>query len=176
MENYLIKEKSALQKCLQQFRIDYEEISCICGSTYNLYKLIPKPGDKVSKIKALQEDITISLNCPVRIVIQDDSIGIEIPHKKEDREIVDYATLDSKYYGGGEQYDEMFKDAATIAVTLQAASISLLQRKINIGFARASRIIDQLEQAGIIGEMIGSSPRKVLVSNLSELIEKLGTS
>jgi len=102
MENNLIKEKSTLEKCLQQFHVDYEDISCICGSTYNLYKLIPKPGEIVSKIKALQEDISISLNCLVRITIMDDSIGIEIPHKKEDREIVDYATLDSKYSGGGE--------------------------------------------------------------------------
>lgn len=101
-ENDLIKEKSALEKCLQQFSIAYEGISCICGPTYNLYKLIPKPGDKVSKIKALQEDISLSLNENVRIVILGDCIGIEIPHKKEDRECIDYASLDSKYSGGVE--------------------------------------------------------------------------
>ncbi len=69
--------------------------------------------------------------------------------------------------------DKLFEDAAQIVVSNQYASISLLQRKLEIGFNRAARIIDQLEAAGIVGPGAGSKPRDVLVHSLDELDEIL---
>lgn len=59
--------------------------------------------------------------------------------------------------------DELLSEAIEIIVNEQTASVSLLQRKLKIGYARAGRIIDQLEQRGLIGGYEGSKPRKVLV-------------
>lgn len=59
--------------------------------------------------------------------------------------------------------DELLSEAIEIIVSEQTASVSLLQRKLKIGYARAGRIIDQLEQRGVIGGYEGSKPRKVLV-------------
>jgi S-DNA-T family DNA segregation ATPase FtsK/SpoIIIE len=65
--------------------------------------------------------------------------------------------------------DKLFADAARIVVTTQQGSTSLLQTKLNIGFARARRIIEQLEQAGIVGPPQGSKPRDVLIKDLNHL-------
>jgi len=59
--------------------------------------------------------------------------------------------------------DELFKDAARLVVRHKLASVSLLQRRLKIGYARAGRIIDQLEAAGIVGPFEGSKARDVLV-------------
>lgn len=58
--------------------------------------------------------------------------------------------------------DEMFKDAKQIVVKYDKASASLLQRRLGIGYARAARLLDQLEALGVIGPGVGAQPRKVL--------------
>ncbi len=57
--------------------------------------------------------------------------------------------------------DELFPDAATAVVSAGQASVSMLQRHFKIGYARAGRLIDMLEQAGIVGPHLGSKPREV---------------
>ncbi|BAO76971.1 FtsK/SpoIIIE family DNA translocase [Winogradskyella sp. PG-2] len=69
--------------------------------------------------------------------------------------------------------DKLFKDAATIIVTAQQGSASLLQRKLKLGYNRAGRIIDQLEAAGIVGSFEGSKARQVLVPDLLALDQLL---
>ena len=69
--------------------------------------------------------------------------------------------------------DTLFRQAAEICIQNQLGSTSLLQRRMSIGYGRAARIIDQLEQAGILGPMNGSKPRDVLVG-LEELDEICG--
>lgn len=59
--------------------------------------------------------------------------------------------------------DELLDEATRIIIEENTASVSLLQRKLRIGYARAGRIIDQLETKGIVGPYEGSKPRKVLV-------------
>ncbi len=90
----------------------------------------------------------------------------ELPEPAEDEEAAEEkANIDLK------KRDKLFEDAAQIVVSNQYASISLLQRKLEIGFNRAARIIDQLEAAGIVGPGAGSKPRDVLVHSLDELDE-----
>ena len=65
--------------------------------------------------------------------------------------------------------DERFKDAARLIVNSQSGLRSILQRKLAISYARAGRILDQLEGAGIVGPMNGSLPREVLVKDVDHL-------
>ncbi len=65
--------------------------------------------------------------------------------------------------------DELFEEAARIIVRSQHGSVSLLQRKLSIGYTRAARLIDQLEQAGVVGPFEGSKARQVLVASEEEL-------
>jgi hypothetical protein len=64
--------------------------------------------------------------------------------------------------------DALFADAARLVVRAGYASVSLLQRKMRIGYVRAARLVDQLEERGIVGPAQGSSPREILAT-LSDL-------
>ncbi len=72
-----------------------------------------------------------------------------------------------------DKLDPLFEDAARMIVTSQRGSTSDLQRKMGMGYARAGRVMDQLEGAGIVGPQEGSKPRQVLVSTFDELDEIL---
>lgn len=69
--------------------------------------------------------------------------------------------------------DPLFEDAARMVVTSQKGSTSDLQRRLGMGYARAGRVMDQLEGAGIVGPQEGSKPRQVLVTTFEELDEIL---
>ena len=69
--------------------------------------------------------------------------------------------------------DPLFEDAARMVVTSQRGSTSDLQRRLGMGYARAGRVMDQLEGAGIVGPQEGSKPRQVLVTTFNELDEIL---
>jgi len=60
--------------------------------------------------------------------------------------------------------DELFDDAVRIVLETQRGSVSLLQRRLNIGYARASRIIEMMAGAGILGEYKGSQAREVMMT------------
>lgn len=71
-----------------------------------------------------------------------------------------------------QKLDPMFEEAAKLVVRYQKGSTSELQRKLSLGFARAGRVMDQLEAAGIVGPLVGSK-REVLVADFDELNEIL---
>ena len=68
-----------------------------------------------------------------------------------------------------EDRDSMFEEAARVIVSNQQGSASLLQRKLKLGYNRAGRLIDQMEDAGIVGPFEGSKPRQVLITDLNSL-------
>lgn len=72
--------------------------------------------------------------------------------------------------GNSDGKDAFFEEAIRIVCQHDKASASLLQRRLSIGYARAARIIDQLEAAGAIGPGEGSKPRDVLVKNADEFL------
>ena len=72
-------------------------------------------------------------------------------------------------YQEKEGRDTMFEEAARLVVTHQQASVSLLQRRLRLGFSRAGRVMDQLQFSGIVGEADGSRAREVLINNEDSL-------
>jgi len=76
--------------------------------------------------------------------------------------------------GGASERDEYFVQAGRFIIEKEKASIGMLQRMFKIGFNRAARIMDQLAEAGVVGEEEGTKPRKVLMSmeEFEELLEQ----
>lgn len=77
--------------------------------------------------------------------------------------------------GGGTEYDAYFAEAGKFIIDKDKASIGMLQRVFKIGFNRAARIMDQLADAGVVGEEEGTKPRKVLMTTdeFEQLVEEI---
>lgn len=68
--------------------------------------------------------------------------------------------------------DELFEEAARVICQYDRASASLLQRRLSIGYARAARILDQLEHCGAVGPSEGAKAREVLISNADSFLSE----
>ena len=85
------------------------------------------------------------------------------------------ASADSGEGGGFDDKDEMLPAAIECVVEMGQASTSLLQRRLKLGYARAARIVDQMEEMGIVGPFEGSKPRQVLITKEQWLERKLAS-
>lgn len=72
-------------------------------------------------------------------------------------------------YGANDADDDMWRDAVQVVIEGRKASTSLLQRRLRIGYGRAARLIETMEEQGIVGPADGARPREVLVSSLDEV-------
>ena len=90
-------------------------------------------------------------------------------------EYVDEKELDSKEFDVNDR-DPLFNDAARLIVQNQVGSTSLIQRRMKLGYNRAGRLMDQLEQSGIVGPNLGSKAREVRFKTDAELNEFLSNS
>ncbi len=79
-------------------------------------------------------------------------------------------------YGANDADDDMWRDAVRVVIEGHKASTSLLQRRLRIGYGRAARLIETMEEQGIVGPADGSRPREVLVSSLDEVFNQDGGS
>ena len=87
-------------------------------------------------------------------------------------------TIKGKSVGGAggssaEGTDSLFDDAVRVICQYDKASASLLQRKLSVGYSRAAKLLDQLEEHGIIGPAEGSKPRDVLTKNADEVLAQV---
>jgi S-DNA-T family DNA segregation ATPase FtsK/SpoIIIE len=102
-----------------------------------------------------------------------DHLRMQSPPQYNDEIISQPVQLNGKggvvmdFDGGGD--DDMYKDALRVVVDSGKASTSLLQRRLRVGYARAARIIEQMEEQGVIGAADGSRPREVLISSLDDI-------
>jgi S-DNA-T family DNA segregation ATPase FtsK/SpoIIIE len=72
-------------------------------------------------------------------------------------------------YGANDADDDMLRDAVRVVIEGRKASTSLLQRRLRIGYGRAARLIETMEEQGIVGPADGARPREVLVSSLDDV-------
>jgi S-DNA-T family DNA segregation ATPase FtsK/SpoIIIE len=79
------------------------------------------------------------------------------------------AKQEKKYNTAEQEVDELFDDALQLLLDTEQASVSMLQRKFRIGYTRAARIIDVMEEKGVVGPYNGSKPREILIESIDEL-------
>ncbi len=75
--------------------------------------------------------------------------------------------------GGKGEKDEYFDEAVRLVIETNQASVSILQRRLRLGYTRAARLIDMMEQEGIVGPYCGSKPRQILVDREKWLLENM---
>lgn len=124
--------------------------------------------------------LPIGMNSPIRIqgsFITDDEIKriidftVEQQKAQYDDSLMNLEAVDNSSSGGGDvaigsddgDEDPLYNEIVQFVISTQKASASLIQRKFKLGYNRAARIIDLLEERGIIGPQNGSKPREVLV-------------
>lgn len=103
-----------------------------------------------------------------------DFIRMQRPPQYDDEVVSQPVQLNGKGgivadYGGQDVDDDMYRDAVRAVIEGKKASTSLLQRRLRIGYGRAARLIETMEEQGIIGHADGNRPREVLVSSLDDV-------
>lgn len=102
-----------------------------------------------------------------------DHLRLQSPPQYNDEVVSQPVQLNGKggivmdFDGGGD--DDMYHDAVRVVIDSGKASASLLQRRLRVGYARAARLVEQMEEQGIIGPADGARPRDVLVSSIDEV-------
>lgn len=128
--------------------------------------------------------LTSSMPKPRRIqaaFIADDEIGKvtdfirdQRPPQYDDEVVSQPVQLNGKGgivadYGGQDADDDLWRDAVQVVIDGRKASTSLLQRRLRVGYARAARLVESMEEQGIVGPADGARPREVLVSSMDEV-------
>ena len=96
--------------------------------------------------------------------------------KDQQKPTYDDTILTSQKSGGGgeaENKDELYDEAVRLVIETNQASVSILQRRMRLGYTRAARLIDMMEQDGLVGPYCGSKPRDILVDREEWLMEHL---
>ncbi len=102
-----------------------------------------------------------------------DHLRMQRPPQYDDEIVAQPVQLNGKggvvmdFDGGGD--DDMYKDALRVVIENKKASTSLLQRRLRIGYSRAARIMEEMEEQGAIGPADGARPREVLISSMDAL-------
>ena len=106
----------------------------------------------------------------------DEEVMHEVDKNAADKEKAAKGVGGEQPEGVGGDYDDLLPAAAEIVVESGMASVSMLQRRLKLGYARAARLVDQLEELGIVGPFEGSKSRQVLLTKaqLAEMMYKRG--
>ena len=104
-----------------------------------------------------------------------DHLRLQSPPQYNDEVVSQPVQLNGKggvvmdFDSGSDGHDDMFQDAVRVVVESGKASASLLQRRLRVGYSRAARLMEEMEEQGIVGPADGARPRDVLVSSLDEV-------
>lgn len=117
--------------------------------------------------------IPVGQSKPIRVqgaFLSDDEVDRVVTYCKNEQQVTYDETMKPTEVAENfdEPVDELFDDAVALVVEIQSASVSMLQRRFRIGYNRAARLIDAMEEQGIIGPYEGNRPREVLIEELEE--------
>lgn len=109
-----------------------------------------------------------------------DFIRMQRPPQYDDEVVSQPVQLNGKGgivadYGANDADDDMWHDAVHVVIEGRKASTSLLQRRLRIGYGRAARLIETMEEQGIVGPADGARPREVLVSSMDDVFGNTAT-
>src|SRR5690625_13038 len=112
--------------------------------------------------------IPVGQSKPVRVqgaFLSDKEVERVVEHCKTQQEVVYQEEMipETPSKAESEVDDELYDEAVQLVINMQTASVSMLQRRFRIGYNRAARLIDAMEERGVVGPYVGSRPRDVLI-------------
>jgi len=96
--------------------------------------------------------------------------------KKQQKPIYDESIIHQQKTGsraGSHEKDEFYDEAVRLVIETNQASVSILQRRMRLGYTRAARLIDMMEQGGVVGPYVGSKPRDIIVDREQWLLDNM---
>lgn len=117
--------------------------------------------------------IPVGMSKPIRVqgaFLSDDEVERVVNHCINEQKVSYEEDMipDEQDSESSEVEDELFDDAVQLVIEMQSASVSMLQRRFRIGYNRAARLIDSMEERGIVGPYEGNKPRIVLIEHQKE--------
>ncbi len=152
LESRIILDNAGAEKLVGMGDMLYSPIGC--GKPQRIQGAFVSDEERDQIVSFIKEKSEAQYSEDVMAQIEKAAENKNQNGKKSDHDDADFAS----------EYDELLPQAADVIFDTKTASVSLLQRRLKLGYARAARIVDQLEEIGILGPSEGAKPRQILIT------------
>ena len=153
MESRIILDNSGAEKLIGMGDMLYAPIGC--GKPLRVQGAFVSDEEREQIVNFIKQQTTANYS---------EDIIAQIEKAAEDKNANNKGNDDSAGSAGKSDYDELLPQAVDVIFDTKQASVSMLQRRLKLGYSRAARIVDQMEEMGIIGPFEGSKPRQLLIT------------
>ncbi len=153
MESRIILDNAGAEKLIGMGDMLYAPIGC--GKPQRVQGAFVSDEEREQIVNFIKDQASANYS---------EDIIAQIEKAAEDKNANSKGSEDSTASAGKSDYDELLPQAVDVIFDTKQASVSMLQRRLKLGYSRAARIIDQMEEMGIIGPFEGSKPRQLLIT------------
>ena len=161
LESRIILDQGGADKLIGHGDMLYAPIGC--GKPLRVQGAFVSDEEREAVIKAISGNSAFEAET-------NDELSEYMEHALDDKKNSSSSSSSSpsSYDSGNEnslasEYDDMLPQAAEVVLEMKQCSVSMLQRRLKLGYARAARIVDQMEELGVVGPYEGAKPRRVIV-------------
>ena len=153
LESRIILDNSGAEKLIGMGDMLYAPIGC--GKPVRVQGAFVSDEERDAIVEFIKKQATAQYS---------EDVMAQIEKAAEDKNANSKGHNDDDESGGKPDYDELLPQAVDVIFDTKQASVSMLQRRLKLGYSRAARIVDQMEELGIIGPFEGSKPRQILIT------------
>ena len=153
LESRIILDNAGAEKLIGMGDMLYAPIGC--GKPLRVQGAFVSDDERDSIVQFIKRQSTAQYS---------EDVMAQIEKAAEDKGANGKGRGDDDEPSGKPDYDELLPQAVDVIFDTKQASVSMLQRRLKLGYSRAARIVDQMEEMGIIGPFEGSKPRQILIT------------
>lgn len=153
LESRIILDNAGAEKLIGMGDMLYAPIGC--GKPMRVQGAFVSDEERDAIVEFIKKQATAQYS---------EDVMAQIEKAAEDKNANGKGHADDDDTGGKADYDELLPQAVDVIFDTEQASVSMLQRRLKLGYSRAARIVDQMEELGIIGPFEGSKPRQIIIT------------
>lgn len=153
LESRIILDNAGAEKLIGMGDMLYAPIGC--GKPMRVQGAFVSDEERDAIVEFIKKQATAQYS---------EDVMAQIEKAAEDKNANSKGHADEEETGGKADYDELLPQAVDVIFDTKQASVSMLQRRLKLGYSRAARIVDQMEELGVIGPFEGSKPRQILIT------------